>query len=194
MRQITVFSALQKITSAFLNLWQANAMAMRAANAGGNHFPSSAPQGVDAIMWENISGVPNNTLIEVDSNDWHDRIVWGSAFAFSSAASLVGETTDYNYDATLSSTVYSTFEGYVGRGGWSNTAGSGTPVSNGSVVTRGTTSGGVTSWYVNLKSPDGLLMLYTDPTTGALYLYNATGATIYPSLRLHFTGATGLRF
>lgn len=199
---LNTFSSLQKITSSFLNSLQGVVFGGGPANRNGL-YPPTGVLGGDTIWFEQGNTpnlIPNGTLYEIDARDWRDRVVWGSCLIIPSASDLIENSTDYNFDAVtiggLSGGEYTVFEGYTGLGAWHATTGSGTAVSNSSGPIRGKTSGGdtLTSWFINLTSTPGALALYCDPTSGALYLYNATSADIVAiALRLHFSGVTTLR-
>lgn len=209
-KRYTSFSAGVQVPSATLNGMQDQTMSILLANgSAGNNF--IVPLGSDGILWQSgavLTTSGGTQIANVDGNDWHDRLVWGWCVQNTSAASgegggsvgtsRVGQGLDYNLDfvhiAALGSGAATKpyfFWGYLGKGGWSSTSGSGTAVSAGNPPTRGTS--GVTSWFVNLSSSDGGLCLFVDPSTYKLYLYNNTSSTIQPTIRLQFTAATGLR-
>lgn len=188
MRVLNTFSALQKITSAFLNSLQAAVLGSSSASGASNSLSAAGMVGGDTIWYQTGTAVTNGTLVLLDAGDWRDRMAWGSCFLLASGAYSVGQSTDYNLDATVLASVYTTFEGYTGAGAVSNLT-TGAAVSNGNAPVRG--SGAHKSWYVNLTGTAGGVMLYADPSNGKLYFYNASGATVYPALRLMFSGVTG---
>ena len=208
MIRITSFSAGVQVPSATLNGMQDRAMSLVLANTG-NDF--SVPVGGDGLFWQASSPITaGSTQVLVDGGDWHDRIVWGWCIQNTKAAnseggtspasaglSRIGQSLDYNFDYAYINSLASNaaskgypFYGYLGKGGYSTTSGSGTPVSSGNPPTRG--SSGVTSWFVNLATNTNLC-LFVDPSSYKLYLYNNTGFDCQPTVIMNFTAATGKR-
>jgi hypothetical protein len=79
------------------------------------------------------------------------------------------------------------FHGYTGSGGYSNIT-TGAAVSNANPPVAG--AGAFRSYRVEVASN---VYAHADPTTGSIYLYNNSGATIYPTLFWWASGDTGKR-
>lgn len=140
--------------------------------------------GIDGVAWVSATGVANGTLALVDANhDWRDRAVTGFAYDLAAAANRPGGATDHNNWPPPT-----VFGGYTRTGGLSNVA-TGAGVTNGNPPVWATGAGG-TSSAVTVASN---ILLYADPSTGALYLYNATVNPQHLWLQLSATADLGLR-
>jgi hypothetical protein len=145
---------------------------------------AAATAGLDGIAWVKTAGVTNGQLALLDANnDWRDRVIHGSIVDLSAAANQPQGANYYNNWPPPS-----LFAGYTGTGALSDT-GTGAAVSNGNPPVWGTGGGG-TSTAVTAATN---VYLYADPTTGALYIYNATVNPIYVWLQLSATADLGLR-
>lgn len=144
---------------------------------------ASGTDGADEVLWISGSGgIADATAVTLDENhDWRGRVVDVLYVELASAAQRPGGALDYTDYGTLS---HGRAMGWLGSGGWSAVAGSGTAVSNGAKPVAAT--GGVTSYrfafYANVY-------LFADPTTGALKVYNDSGGALHFVLRCNAFGA-----
>lgn len=121
--------------------------------------------GLDGVAWVKAAGVTNGQLALIDANhDWRDRVIHGFVVDLAAAANRPGGAADYNNWPPPT-----VFAGYTRTGGLSD-VGTGAAVSNGNPPVWGTGGGG-TSTAITVATN---ILLYCDPTSGALYLYNAT--------------------
>jgi hypothetical protein len=190
MKNITLFGSFVEVTSAFLNTLQKRALGLLALNKN-NDLIASDEETIGGVwqLKDTTAGIPTATLVQLDDQfDWRDRMVWGQIImpTADDRAGQAGDT-DLDWKASPSAGYF----GYLGTGAYSNTAGAGTAVSNGSKPLRGV--GGVRSYFVNLSGTVNTIFLYCEPGTGKLFLYNDTGSTIYPVLTVLGTGKTGKR-
>ena len=145
---------------------------------------AAATAGVDAIAWIKTAGINNSKLALLDANhDWRDRVIHGFASDLGGAANQPQGAAYYNNWPPPTA-----FSGYTGVGGLSNTT-TGAAVSDGNPPTWGTGAGG-TSTAVTVVSN---VLLYVDPTTGALYAYNGTVNPIFYWFQVTATAKLGLR-
>lgn len=189
MRRQRSFALLDNVPSATLNGWQDVTAGVR-VDTDANGFTSTMI-GADAGHWQGT--LTNAAFAQIDGADWRDRKVSGSLRRLA-AASLVGGSTDYvQNDPTSTSAPVTTFEArYLGRGAYSNVSTS-AAVSNGARPMNGV--GAVRSYAVIVDdlTVAGSVYLYCDPATGALCLYNDTGADLNIELFYCASGPTGLR-
>lgn len=146
------------------------------ANAGSD-------DGADEVLFfSGASGLLDGTtnLLD-DEHDWRQRVVTVRVVQLGSAGVRPGGGSDYTDYGTLTQ---ATVTGWLGGGGYSAVAGSGTAVSNGAPPVAATS--GVTSYRATVLAS---VYLFADPTTGALRLYNASGGTVHLLLTIKAFGA-----
>ena len=197
-----VFTAADNVlaASADQNNVQDRVISLLAA-AGGTNALSGMTQGMDGLLWQPTSTVAANSLVIVDNTqDWHDRELFGVIVQNGTSSQRIGGSGDYLFNVGLAQYF---FCGYTGKGALNNVS-TGAPVSNTGPAgpVRGTGAGG-TSWVVDCSTTatttgayatgSGSIALYTDPTTKYLYFWNNTTAAIQPTIVLLATGVTGLR-
>lgn len=186
MKRIANYSALTPLPAADMNGIQDRAVGLVKSDASGNDLTALA-DGMQGILFQmaTAGGLANATLIQVDAAtiDWKDRFVWGTLVRLTSDNERIGQSVDYRfgYGATITH-----FAGYTGLQALSNVT-TGAAVSNGNPPLHDTGAGG-TSWAVDITSN---IHLYTQDSK--LYLYNNSGATIYPVLIVFASGDTGKR-
>lgn len=168
------------------NEWQDRDLGCVAADSN-NDYASGTGKGMDGRLWQPSGGsLANATAVKIDSSvDWRDRVFLGWYANAGSAGNLPGGASDYDFRTGVAAANY--FHGYTGIGAYSNIT-TGAAVSNGNAPVAG--AGAFRSYRVEAAAN---VYLYADPTTGALYLYNNSGATIYPAFLLFGTGDTGKR-
>lgn len=145
---------------------------------------SAAPSGIDGVAWVKTAGIVNSKVALLDANhDWRDRVIHGFATDLGAAAyQPPGANFYFNYPPPTA------FSGYTGVGGLSNTT-TGAAVSDGNPPTWGTGAGGTSTAITAATN----VLLYVDPTTGALYAYNATVNPIFYWFHVTATAKLGLR-
>lgn len=183
MKRITTYTPGQQVASADLNSLQDQAVGL-AASASNNHLASMA-SGLMGFEWQYASDLADATEVKVEGASvvpsWLDRIVLVFFRSYSNGAWYPGGADDYAYDGT---TLY-VQKGYTGSGA-RNGANSAAP-SNGDPPVPASNI----SWAVLLTTN---VWLYAKATDGALYLYNATGASLRkPNLTVLATADTGKR-
>lgn len=143
---------------------------------------AAQPAGIDSVSWVAAAGLASATLVLVDSNhDWRDRWITGFATDLSAAASRPGGATDY-----LNQPPPTLFGGYTRTGGLSN-ATTGAGVTNGNPPVWATGAGGTSTAITVVTN----VLLYADPSTGALYLFNNTFNPVNYWLRITATADLG---
>lgn len=155
-----------------------------------NGFASPNCKGIDSRAWMPSGGtLADATTVKIDGSvDWRDRLVWGWYVTAGGAANLPGGATDYDFRGGVAAARF--FHGYTGVGGYSNTAGAGTAVSNGNPPVAAV--GGVRSYRVELNAAFSVY-LYASPADGSLSMYNASGGAINAAIVVLGTGDTGKR-
>lgn len=203
MLRLYTFTALEEITSAFLNEFQDLSRAVDAPIMGGNNdlgLTVTGEQGV-IIQTPAISpfGYDLPRLLDdsaVSLVDWRDRFLLDATCVFyPDANTRVGGTTDTNLNAAASPYTTRVQGKYMGTGAYSST-GATTPVSAGVPPVNGV--GAVRSYAIALShhfGTSGGPFIYASPTTGSLYLYhrNPSTADIHLALHLVFSAQTGKR-
>lgn len=157
--------------------------AQGARHASESDASASSTPGVDEVLYfSGASGLLDATanLID-DEHDWRQRVAYVRCVQLGSAGVRPKGGSSYADYGTLTQ---SGQVGWFGDGAYSNVAGAGTAVSNGAAPLAAT--GGVTSYRLTVLAST---YLYVSPTTGALYLYNATGGTIHVLLAVKAFGA-----
>lgn len=144
---------------------------------------AASTDGADEVVYfSGASGLADATVhLLDDEHDWRDRIVTVGCVQLGSAAVRPKGASSYTDYGTLTQ---SDLVGWLGDGAYSNVGGAGTAVSNGNPPLAAT--GGVTSYRLTVLAST---FLYASPTTGALYLYNATGGAIHVLLTVKGFGA-----
>lgn len=167
-------------------LLEARATGVRHASAS---ELSAQGAGEDAVHEVLAAGFANAVPTTIDANhDWRDRVVTVEAFDLVAAANRPGGATDYTDWSTLGAGSPALRMGYLGTGAYSNVAvNPAVAVGAGAPPVAATGVGG-TSYMLSLGAN---IFLYCDPTTGALALYNNTGAALHLWLRVHATADLG---
>lgn len=183
MKRINTWSGGQQVASADLNEIQDQAVGL-ITSATNNHLSSMAA-GLMGIEWQKASSLANATEVKIESASavasWLDRIIIVLYRGYGTANRQPGATADYLYDST---TLYLA-KGYTGNGA-RNATNTAEP-SNGDPPFPA----GSISWATQLTTN---VWLYAKASTGALYLYNDTGAAIEcPNLTVFATADTGKR-
>lgn len=180
MRKITDFSPSQQILDTFLDQLQDEQTGTIKADS--NNDLTSLLAGFDCRIWQDRTGIASAAApVKIDASiNWHDRILFGVYFNLTAAANGLGGANEYNFSA-LASTL---FTGYTGTGG-KDGAGSDPTAGNAPVLGAG-------KYLVQADSTTGNVRLYSSISNNALYIYNATGGTIYPFLILFGSGDVGL--
>lgn len=156
--------------SADYELLETRAVGMRVGS--GSTASASSDDGGDSISWWHSSGVADGNLRVVDANhDWRNRVIRAEAVELSAADRIPRGASSYN---DMGSATQHRAVGWLGTGAYSAVAGSGTAVSVGAPPVAA--SGGVESYRLTIATG---VYLFADPTTGALWIYNASGATIH---------------
>lgn len=168
--------------SADYELLESRALGMRVGS--GSTASASSDDGGDAVSWWHTSGVADANLRVVDANhDWRNRVVEVAVVELSAADRLPRGANSYN---DMGAVVINQYRcaGWLGTGAYSNVGGSGTAVSAGAAPLAA--SGGVVSYRLTIATG---VYLFAHPTTGALWIYNASGSTIHYLLIVRGTGA-----
>lgn len=192
MDRINTYAPLDEVESADLNLWQDRTVGEKPTSED-NDFAGGAVGG-EVRRWQSLSSFANATRFLLDTSiDWRDRLVSGSLRRVSSTTG-VGRSADTTLnDPTSTSVSTCTFEDqYTGTGAVSNLT-TGADVVNGSPPLNGVGVYRSCAVVIDDLGTSGDIYLYADPTSGELFLYNASGAAIEGMLKLHFSGQTGLR-
>ena len=183
MKRLLSFVALNEIPSAFLDGFQDAAAGVVVAGLvnGATYAP-----GADEVVWypkAGAGGLANGTPVTIDTTvDWRKRKVSAEYIEIGSDADLPGGASDYVDWSTVAGASYIA-RGFLGTGGYS-ALGPPVAVSAGNPPIA-STGGGVNSYRVTLHTN---FYAFADPTTGALILYNNTGAPIWPHLTIRATG------
>ncbi len=147
--------------------------AQGARHASESDANAGSVDGVDEVLFfSGASGLLDGTtnLLD-DEHDWRQRVVDVRVVVLTTAAVRPGGGSDYTDYGTLTQ---ASVTGWLGDGGYSAVAGSGTAVSNGAPPVAA--SSGVKSYRATILAS---VYLFADPTTGALRLYNASGGTLH---------------
>ena len=174
----------QQVLAAELNDLCTRAVGFQPADQN-NFYATGAlllPDGLSALEWMTVSLViPNGVLFIIDSSlDFRDRVITSHYCTGDSDAEKPGSADDYLFDY-----VVTVRKGYTGRGAYQSggvlAPSAGNPPVPASAV----------SWAMTVSSG---VYLYAHPTTGALYIYNDSGVSLYATqLTLYFTPPTGRR-
>jgi hypothetical protein len=179
MKVLTTFAAMQQIASTFLNSLQSIAMGAKTGTT--NNDLGALASGADVKINQYKTGLATGaTPIKLDGDiDWRDRIVIGLYLELGATANGLGGANEYNF----SNFKPVLFMGYTGTGGL--TAGGANPsAGNPPVLAAG-------KYRVQCDAANKVL-LYANASDTALYLYNDTGATIFPAFVTIAFGDTGL--
>ena len=173
----------QQILAAELNGIQARAVGMQRSD-NFNHYADPGtllPEGLTSRLWLASTGVMNDTVSAlIDASiDWRDRVLVVQYSAGAAVTERPGSANDYLADYAVT-----TRRGYTGRGALD--AGAAAPsTGNPPVPASGS------SWAMKAATN---VWLYAHPTTGALYVYNATGGDIFvPQILVLASAPTGWR-
>jgi hypothetical protein len=188
----TIFVSLVEVTSAFLNALQDRALGIRGATLGND--VTGMAQDVYSVVWQAKNGITSGSAPVTidDSIDWRDRFCEGACVFAAALSELPGGASDTSFNARARThAVNGYFDGWTSTGGYSAVAGAGTPVGAGTPPVDG--AAGVRSTYFQLEKGGTDLRMFADPTTGALCLYNNSGGTVFPFIKVTCTGKTGKR-
>ena len=181
---VNTFTINSPVPSADLNEIQQRATDLRPsdnfnfyANLG-----TALPDGATCRLWLALSGVLNDTTsASIDASiDWRDRVLTTQYSTGATAAELPGSADDYLFDYAVT-----TRRGYTGRGAYRSggvlAPSTGNPPAPASTV----------SWAMTVATN---VFLYAHPTSGELYVYNASGGNIFmPQILVFATAPTGWR-
>lgn len=185
MKRVKTWNALDQIASADLNTWQDRNAGVRAGS--GAAYAGTATSGSDEVHAQETAGYANADLTLVDANhDWRGRTLFVQSTSFASVNDLPGGSADYGDWAATGT--FAAGAGYSGTGAYSNVGAGPAAVSAGNPPLAATGGAG-TSYRVTVTTN---VWLYADPTTGALYLYNNTGAAWIAWLQVKGTAALGV--
>ena len=192
MLRINTWAPLQQVESADLNDWQDKTRGALPASDN-NDLASTDVLGGDLRTWQSAGSLADATLVLLDDSvNWKDRLVTGQFWRIT-ANQRMGQSADTDLNLTSASgPAITSFRGYTGTGAYSSTAAT-TAGSNGVPPVNGV--GAVRSYAIVADDlgASGNVWLYADPTSGALYLYNASGAAIYGILTAEAPSDTGKR-
>lgn len=178
MRKITDFSPSQQILDTFLDQLQDEQHGVIKADS--NNDVSSLGAGVDERIWQYATGLATATLVKIDGSiDWRDRFVQCELFATTDATQIAGGANDHNLNVAAS---WGIANGYTGTGGLD---------AGGAAPTNGNPPVSAAGKY--MVEPTTNHRIYAHPSTGALYIYNVTGSTVYYVLKYRASGDTGKR-
>lgn len=191
---VNEWAALDDVESADLNAIQKLTRGARLASDN-NNLTSADARGGSLLRWQADTALATATarLID-DSADWRDRWV-RVLFVRTSQTQRMGQGGSPGdvgaNDVSSSGPARSTSQGYTGIGAYSNTSTSAS-VSNGNPPLNAV--GTARSYAITVDDLGTLpVYLYADPTTGALYLYNDSGSSLWPYVEVDFSGAVGMR-
>lgn len=199
MIRISTFVALQVIPSAFLDKFQDEALGLVPATGPSNDLPADFFGEAGSFLLSKVASpvaTATPTLLD-DGTDYRDRFV-RAVTVFPSAAQLPGGANDYELDDPYAGPYSASVSWkYLGTGAVSDLA-TGAAVAAGQPPVLG--AGVFRSYRVSLtthldasSSAQVGPWLYADPTTGALYVYQATGGSIALALHISVTAKTGKR-
>jgi hypothetical protein len=192
--RVNTWGALDDVGSADLNQWQDLTREARPASDN-NNLGSTAAEGDTRLRWQADTALATGTtrLID-DSADWRDRWV-RVTFVRTSQTQRMGQGGSPGdvgaNDTTSTGPARSTSFGYTGTGAYSNTTTSaGVSNSNPPLNAVGTAR----SYAITVDDlGTAPVYLYADPTTGALYLYNDSGSSLWPYVEVDLSGDAGVR-
>jgi hypothetical protein len=190
--RVETYAPLGEVASADLNLWQDRTREARAADTVNNLLGGV---GGSLLCWQADTQMTSGTMRVIDNSvDWRDRWV-KVLFVRTAQGARTGQggspgDTAIN-DVTSAGPARSTSCGYTGTGAFSNTTFS-TSVSNGNPPLNAV--GTARSYAVTIDDlGTGPVYLFVDPDAGTLYLYNDSGATLWPYVEVDLSGDLGMR-
>ena len=182
MRLVTLFSAGSDIPAASLNAMQARGAGLTRASGAPSDGPTA--QGADLLHYQTPdAGLATGTVATVDATsgyDWRERLVLTWARFASSAAGRWGRASEHAGNDAASSDLRTAL-GVTGPGATGTAAAT---VANGTPPVVGTDSCPIP---IDTRA-GGTLWLFADPSSGALKVYNATGATLHFDMLFVATG------
>lgn len=188
------WGALDEVASADLNAIQKLTRAARLA-ASNNNVTSADARGDSLLRWQADTALATGTLRLLDASaDWRDRWV-RTTFVRTAQTQRMGQSGSPGdvgvNDTSSSGPARSTSTGYTGIGAVSNIS-TAAGVSNGNPPLN---SVGANRSYAVVVDDLGTapVYLYVDPTTGALYLYNDSGSSLWPYVEIDLSGDFGMR-
>ncbi len=192
--RVNTWGALDDVESADLNQWQDLTREGRTASDN-NNLTSTGSEGSSLLRWQADTALATGTLrLLDDSADWRDRRI-AVTFTRTAQTARMGQSgspgdTAIN-DTSSSGPARSTSTGYTGTGAVSNVT-TAASVSNGNPPLN---SVGANRSYAVVVDDLGTspVYLYVDPTTGALYVYNDSGTSLWPLIEVDLSGDTGMR-
>lgn len=199
MIRILTYVPLAQVTSAWLNKVQDEALGLTHAASPANALGASFLGEAGTFLLTKTTAPLLNatpTLLD-DTADYRDRWV-RTVTTFPSATQLPGGADDYELDDPYTGpyTAAATWK-YLGTGAVAN-LGTGAAVSAGVPPVLG--AGAFRSYRVSLTTHLDVSSaaqvgpwLYADPTTGALYLYQASGGSLALAVHVSVTAKTGKR-
>lgn len=174
------------VAAVLLNSLQDLAAGVRRATGA----PVASPnvRGSDTVRWATPdAGVPTGEIVAVDASlDWRARDIEGRWRRLESAAQRAHGADAWQLNDPTRPIARRRFEGQLGAGG---VGAASAVVANG---TPPTIAAGSFAVVVDERtSSSQRVYLYARPDDGALYLYNASGATLHAELLVTGTGAAG---
>lgn len=186
MERVHTWAALDDVASADLNAIQDRARGA-VPSSEDNDFATSYAKGSTGLVWQSLATIANADIFLLDASaDWRDRLVSG-AFTRVGANDRLGQSTDYTCNDPTASPARTTFKGYTGSGAVSNLT-SGASVAAGSPPLNGAGTHRSYAVVIDDLSTSGNIFLYADPTSGELFLYNASGAAVHGLLEVDLSG------
>lgn len=186
MKRTEDFARGSLVAAVTLNALQDLAAGVRRATGAPSGSPNN--RGSDEVRWPTPdAGVPDGEIVVVDASiDWRARDVAGRFLRLQTAAQRAHGADAWQVNDPTRPIVRRRFEGQLGTGGVGAAA---AVVANG---TPPTIASGSFAVVVDERTTAAQrLYLYARPTDGALYLYNALGATLHGELLVAGTGAAG---
>lgn len=174
------------VAAVMLNALQDLAAGVRCAT--GAPAASPAVRGSDTVRWATPDGgVPNGEIVAVDASiDWRARDLEGRFQRLETAAQRAHGADAWQVNDPARPIVRRRFEGQLGTGG----VGAGSAVvANGTPPTIA--SGSFAVVIDERTTSSQRAYLYARPDDGALWLYNALGATLHGELVVTGMGAAG---
>lgn len=202
MNRLKTYTTHVEVLAADLNAIQDYAAGQRPALLGSpltNAIPGThggaTGLGTDGVIWTPAAGfqVPAGGLMILDgpaagASYWTDRVFEVLYMELGGAAAQPGGASDW-VDWGAAATPKPLVQGYLGGYGYADNAG--THVTTGNPPVAG--AGAPNSYALSVDYASGAtkLFLYIDPSSG-LCLYNPTGATLWPYVRITATAKLGL--